>query len=533
MRADVSPKQRLRGRTRQSGANFTIYFPAMGAPRPTPNGQVSSGQRYPLGYPLARLTKHDTLTLQDAFEGIHIFGGLGSGKTSGSGQTLAHAFLRSGFGGLVLTAKPGETELWKRYGQQTGRAIILIGPDHPHRFNFIEYEMGRPGRGAGIASNLVSLFEEVLEVHTPGKVLGGDPYWREARGQLLRNAIDLVRLGTDRLDFEDVVAVIRTAPRRPEERDDPKWRQESRCWRLMQSALDRVEASGIQTDQHDLKVIADYFFGEFAPLDPEPRSSIVSMVGALTDMMVRGEIRKLFLTTTNIVPDVTENGAVIVFDMPVQEYREAGRFAQVLFKTIFQRMVERRQNRSETARPLFLWADESQLFSTHYDTTFQTTARESRVATVYLTQNLPNYYDAFGSDSGGRDRTKKLLGAFGIKIFHANGDLETNKFAEQLFGQELTWRESESSGYSDSTGTNYSSQSKSGSSGRHQAIDFAIRAKRFTEMLRGGPQRGWTEAYAFRAGEPWKTTNSNLLYCRFPQTVQHFPRNGRSGGGRG
>lgn len=40
---------------------------------------------------------------------------------------------------------------------------------------------------------------------------------------------------------------------------------------------------------------------------------------------------------------------------------------------------------------------------------FQTTARSSRVATVYMTQNLPNYYDAFGADSGGRDRAKKLL----------------------------------------------------------------------------------------------------------------------------
>lgn len=508
--------------------------PSKPHPNGSVNGQKPRSARFPLHRALCRLTARDVLTLQDVFEGIHIFGGLGSGKTSGSGQTLAHAFLRSGFGGVVLTAKPGETEQWKRYARETGRELILFGPDHPHRFNFNDYEIRRPGRGGGIASNLVSLFEEVLEVHTPGKVLGGDPYWREARAQLLRNAIELVRLGSDKLTFDDVVDVIRSAPKRPEDKSDPKWQQESRCSRLLRSALERAEASEDPRTQRDFKVIADYFFEEFAPLDPEPRSSVVSMVGALTDMLVRGDVRELFLTTSNILPDMTENGAIFVLDMPVQEYREAGRFAQVLFKTIYQRMVERRRDRSDTARPLFLWADESQLFSTHGDTTFQTTARESRIATVYLTQNLPNYYDAFGSDSGGRDRTKKLLGAFGIKIFHANGDLETNKYAEQLFGQELTWRESESSGYSDSTGSNYSSHSSSGSASRHQAVDFSIRAKRFTEMLRGGPQRGWTESYAFRAGQPWKSTGSNLLYVRFPQTVQHFERDqaGPRGGRR-
>lgn len=33
------------------------------------------------------------------------FGSIGSGKTSGSGQALALAYLRAGFGGLVLCAK--------------------------------------------------------------------------------------------------------------------------------------------------------------------------------------------------------------------------------------------------------------------------------------------------------------------------------------------------------------------------------------------------------------------------------------------
>ena len=43
---------------------------------------------------------------EKCFTGFQIFGGTGSGKTSGSGSFIASAMLASGFGGLVLTFKP-------------------------------------------------------------------------------------------------------------------------------------------------------------------------------------------------------------------------------------------------------------------------------------------------------------------------------------------------------------------------------------------------------------------------------------------
>ena len=469
--------------------------------------------------PLVRVSPKDVLTLQDAFEGIHVFGGLGSGKTTGSGQTLANAYLRAGFGGLVLTAKPDETALWLRYCAECGRSqsVVVFGPDQPWRFNFIDYEMRRPGRGGGIASNLVSLFQEVLEVHSPGKVLGGDPYWREARGQLLRNAIDLVRLARGRVQFEDVAAVIRSAPKRPQDQRDPNWRSNSFCAQLLAQAFEQTENTRSRKDIEDLKHIAHYFFDEFAPLDPEPRSSVISMVGALTDTLIRGDVRELFLTKTNVVPDMAATGTIFIVDMPVHEYREAGRFVQVLFKTIFQRMAERRPDRSDSARPIFLWADEAHYFSTGHDTTFQTTARSARVATVYLSQNLPNYYDAFGGDDGGQNRAKKLLGAFGIKLFHANGDPDTNHYAESLIGKDIHWRES----LADSTSETLSAGTYSTTVGKtrtvNQVMDSVLQARQITMALRGGSGRGWTEAFAFRAGEPWKATGSNVLPIRFPQ----------------
>ncbi len=99
-----------------------------------------------LAMPLLWLGNNDPWTVRDACEGTAVFGATGSGKTSGSGQALAKAFLRSGFGGLVLCAKNDEVHLWQRYCRETNRSnsLIIFGPNQPHRFNFLNYELSRP-----------------------------------------------------------------------------------------------------------------------------------------------------------------------------------------------------------------------------------------------------------------------------------------------------------------------------------------------------------------------------------------------------
>ncbi|MFM7855499.1 MAG: hypothetical protein ACKO96_27135, partial [Flammeovirgaceae bacterium] len=84
----------------------------------------------------------DSWTIRHAVEGVQIFGGIGSGKTSGSGRLLALKYLKAGFGGLVLTAKPDEKQLWEEYCRATGRYndLVIIEPGGKNTFNFVEYE---------------------------------------------------------------------------------------------------------------------------------------------------------------------------------------------------------------------------------------------------------------------------------------------------------------------------------------------------------------------------------------------------------
>src|ERR1700755_128290 len=92
-----------------------------------------------LDTPLLKLSARDAFTLRDACQGVHVFGGIGSGKTSGSGQALGGAYLRAGLRGVVLCAKPEEVDLWVGYATKTGRAssLLLFGERGGGGFNFI------------------------------------------------------------------------------------------------------------------------------------------------------------------------------------------------------------------------------------------------------------------------------------------------------------------------------------------------------------------------------------------------------------
>ena len=98
-----------------------------------------------LDAPLLRLSPNDVFSVRDACAGVHIFGGIGSGKTSGSGRMLAGAYLRAGFGGLVTAVKPEEVELWKQYAREHGRERSIVVFDENEGFNFLTYELGRQG----------------------------------------------------------------------------------------------------------------------------------------------------------------------------------------------------------------------------------------------------------------------------------------------------------------------------------------------------------------------------------------------------
>ncbi len=468
---------------------------------------------FDLEQPLLHFSPKDAWRIKDAFEGVQIFGATGSGKTSGSGAAIAKAFLRAGFGGLVLTAKKDERALWEEYCRVTGReeSLIIISPTGQFHFNFLDYEYRRPGAGAGLTQNLIALFGAVLEVAERSHGSGGSQdYWQRTTRQLLRNAIDLAAIARGRVSLDLLYDIVTTAPGSTEEVHSEAWQESSICWACIREG-EAKEKTSLQA--HDFELAVKYWLKEFAGLAERTRSIIVSSLSSMMDVFLRGTLYELFCGETNVVPELSHAGAIILVDLPVKEYAEVGQFAQVLMKFIWQRATERRDV-TKQLRPVFLWADESQCFVNSHDAVFQTTARSSRVATVYLTQNLSNYYAALGGERS-KAEVNSLLGNLQTKIFHANGDSVTNNWAADVFAK--TWQFRSNSGTSTRDGDG-GGQSISKSAGGSDSLDFEVLPHDFTMLRKGGNENGWcVDGYVFQGGRQWRASRKNFLRVAFKQ----------------
>ncbi len=425
------------------------------------------------------------LLLRHCYEGIIVYGATGSGKTSGSGAALARGFLEAGLGGLVLCAKPDEAERWQHYAGLTGREkdIVLFSGS---RFNFLRYEQARSNsKGGGITENIVHVFYEAMQAFSRGQSRGSsDPYWENAARTLLRNSIDLILLAGEELTLTRICEVIYDTPQRGEEEEQEGEALHPYEYRkLFDKALNR---DGLTKRQHsDLEICLRFFEKDFGKLSEKTKGSIISSFTSLADGLMRGLMADLLGTSTKLVPELSRQGKIIILDLDIMTYGELGKAVSVIFKTIWQKAMER-----FPGNPVFLFADESHFFQTQYDALFQSTCRGFKICTCYLSQNKPGYLLELKDEH----RIAALMGNLRNKFFHANDCPITNQWAASLIGKE--WQTRTSAG--GSKGSTVDQQSSNWSSQMQR--DFRIQPEEFLSLKTGGADFGnETEAIFFRS----------------------------------
>lgn len=468
--------------------------------------------------------EQSTWTIRHAVEGVQIFGGIGSGKTSGSGRMLALKYLKTGFGGLVLTAKPDEKELWQQYCAETNRTqdLVIIEPNGKYSFNFLEYESTHTDSNEAITENIVQVLKTVIragEEKDSGK--GDDPFWESALDMLLFNVIDLCKIAYGSVSVQMMYDIVQTLPKATDQLDYPENEKLEakafyKAYKLAHNnTLEKVKAwdksltpqqqSVISdTDSYNqavldnviearlMKFLYEFFFDNFKNLSSKTRSIVDFTFSGFLFRLLREPVYSMFCRhQSNITPDDCLHGKIIIVNLPVKVYHKVGRDCQILFKYIWQRAMEKR-NINNNRRPLFLWADEAQNFLHEHDAEYQATARSSRISTVYISQNLPNYYASMGGQKG-EYRVKSFLGTLGTKIFHANADIETNKYASELIGDTT---------FFDPSRTITTSTEFSQSDSLSLKIDRHVRPEKFISLKTGGAKNKFrVEGYFHRQGD--------------------------------
>lgn len=458
-------------------------------------------------------------TIREAVEGLQIFGGIGSGKTSGSGRMIALKYLASGFGGLVLTAKPDEKETWQEYCRLTNRLndLVVIEPGGKHSFNFLEYESSKLTGGMSITENIVQVLKTVIragEEKNGGK--SDDPFWETALDMLIFNVIDLCQLAYGKTTVQQMYDIVLSAPKKDTKAENiNKEKAFYKAFDLAQknvnkkiddweNTLSNREREALKDqaffekailerfpEARLLRFIDQFFTDNYRNLSEKTRSIIEFTFSGFLFRLLKEPVYSLFCNRpSTITPEASLEGKIILLNLPVKYYHKIGRDCQIMFKYIWQRAMEKRQIQ-QNGRPVFLWADEAQKFLHEYDAEYQATARSSRIATVYISQNLPNYHANMGGPKS-EYRVKSFLGTLGTKIFHANADLETNSYASDLIGE--AWTEDTQ------RSVTVAGSFQSGKSTSYK-LEKMARPEEFIGLKTGGPDNSLqVEGYMHRQG---------------------------------
>ena len=452
----------------------------------------------------------DLWTVGDAVEGgTLILGGPGSGKSSTSGALILESLLRSGAGGIYLTAKASDAAHLMALAKRTGRArdVVLFGPKHAARLNFLDYIVAKcTEEGASVTENIVYLLRAVM-AHFDGPDAAkshADPFWERSRDDLLRNTIDLLRLAGRSLSLGAITDLVHTSPRTLAEM--------RHILQLIRAALDghsdakpetpfeevwvdaaRNHASGAAVlDPHTFHQTMSFWREAWPRMPDKTQGSIEATLHAMASPLQR-EMAELLCTTTTVTPEDTLRGKILVLDMPVKRHFDAGAIAQTIIKTLWQRAVERRSlGPRSTAKPVFLWADEAHEFLVgDSDLRFAATARSARAAAVYITQSVAGVRAKLGADGAAQ-----FLDTLQTKIVHAC-DGETAEWAADLIGEEWRFR---------------STFTSEGSASFTESREHRISKEVFSELTRGGP--GSSEAVVFKPGRVW-SNDTNWLRVGF------------------
>lgn len=484
-------------------------------------GRSEAAEPWDLSRRLFSFSKKDDLTIGRSCEGILIMGATGSGKSSASGRTIARSYLSAGYGGLVLCAKSDETRAWQRYCEEMGRSddLIIFSPEQPWRFNFLDFELQRKGRGAGLTENMRKLFSTIADITKQDAAKGGGQedgrYWEDSKNQLLRNLIDLVVLAKGRITVSDLYEVLNSAPKSIEQTRSADWQKNSYCYQCLKEAY-----HGPKTPQQekDFRIIDGYWFGSFPELAEKTRSIVVSAFSSMTDVMNRGVLSQLFCSETNITPLAMEEGKIIVVDLPVMEFSEVGRYAAAIWKYCTQMSLQRRDVQS-SPRPVFLWQDEAQHFVLNSDTMFQSTCRSYKVSNVLLTQNISSFYSTMSGQSS-ESLVDSLFGNLNTRIFHANGDHVTNEWMANTIGRsrQIVANSTVSHDSSDSVSAALGIGQSHSSSGVSEVFDFEVPASICSTLRTGGPANRWlVDSIIFSSGACFHATGRPYLFCTFTQ----------------
>lgn len=474
-------------------------------------------------------------TQKHAFTGVSIMGSTGSGKSSTSFRKFLNAYLKANYGGILLTTKVTDTEEYKSICHEAGRTkdVRIISVGGKEKFDFLDYEFSQGDNSEATTDTIVDLLKSVIEAGQGNQGNSqSDPFWSETMLVMLSNAIDLCRLAYEKVSVRLLSDIILSLPRNKvnnaTDDEETAYQAAHRIVRtkvfekinkwesfLAKEHVEALKLVGLYEERlfevvpeaRTFQAIDQFAIETLGNLAEKTRSIVDMKISGFLFRLLREPFYSMFCNGSTLTPDMCSDGAVIIIDLPVKKYEKVGRDIQLLVKLIFQRYAERRDLQVNN-RPLFIACDEAQSFILPKDLQFQLTARSSRIACLYSSQSILNYYN-FVEGRNPEHIVKAWQANLGCKVWHLNTCLETNKWASEIIGDDYFLEHT----YNNTLGEKVTQSS--GSSYKQRAI---VLPSDFTKLKNGSAENNFeVEAYVHIQGKPING-NDNHLKVVFRQT---------------
>jgi type IV secretory pathway TraG/TraD family ATPase VirD4 len=397
-----------------------------------------------------------TLDCKAMTEGILTLGSIGRGKSTLL-RTLLRGMLRHDFGGLIPTVKPSMLSDAIECIRKEGRCrdLVLLEASGAHVFNPFESSTS-PSEAAALMKGVVDALSPKQMDHQDGD------FWQRQLEIILRHLFALSRFRLQRLDLAYVTVLFEAKANSTAEALDPAWASRSE----MAATLKLAEQS---TDQ-EVREAARYFQITYLNHGDRLQGSLAATVSGVLDHFQREPLKSLFSgKSTFSMEDLFERGKVCIVGLPVLS-SDAGRIANAVMQFCFCREAVKRRREHYS----FLVLDEGQELMTTDLMRKMALIRESKVAVLFLTQNLAVVEERTGSTT-----REAFFGLLATRIFLQQNHAGTREWASQQIDK--TFLNSESSTRSKDDEGNTSGTSVS----RSSTLEYRVQPIRFSCLETG------------------------------------------------
>lgn len=497
---------------------------------PLPAEEPPSGKRV---FTASDYASYDVLpglaSFQDFLQGgCIIYGETGSGKSSGPYRTAVRSILshpsRPGF--LVLAAKESVYAEWEEHTRLTNRTMDLVRFQPGETCDFLATLLSHPRATVRDANHLLEHLMEVQK-RSPGSGGGDNQFFYDSAGRVTRAAITIARKAMDTASISHVHDLVTGSPTTAKaaaevrslivsELPDAELKGRS----FLAFCVRTIERRGVADD--DVRLAVNYFLAEHHQTGDRQRAAVTAIILNLTERLISGEAGKMFSSgETSCSPlRITEDGAVVVLDMPLHTWGETGRFAQIAMKLLTQKFCLMRKA-SDSLRPVFTAEDEfaTWALSGGHDSYVQSVSRESKLGRIACTQTLSLMRSMMGGDSA-RDEVAALAANLAVRVFASNSDPEVNAYASSLCGghwEEVTGGSMQPGAVGYDPIRDMMGQPQVGGPTINWSRQWRPRVdpSEFNRLKRGGD--GWVQALVFLNGRRYPDTDAPFTWTTFDQ----------------